>query len=133
MEFKSSELNNAIEVPSSITITDQKVETINIDDAIQTFVLSQDKTLMSSYNYGRINHTKATNGTDLLKSILKLCKDLISDNINGDTNAIKKLTIKKIFDSMIADVEAINLMGCNTRSSEVAAALLGFLCKNHLK
>jgi hypothetical protein len=133
MEFKSSELNNAIEVPSSITITDQKVETINIDDAIQTFVLSQDKTLMSSYNYGRINHSKATNGTDLLKSILKLCKDLISDNINGDTNAIKKLTIKKIFDSMIADVEAINLMGCNTRSSEVAAALLGFLCKNHLK
>lgn len=133
MEFKSSELNNAIEVPSSITITDQKVETINIDDAIQTFVLSQDKTLMSSYNYGRINHTKATNGTDLLKSILKLCKDLISDNINGDTNAIKKLTIKKIFDSMIADVEAVNLMGCNTRSSEVAAALLGFLCKNHLK
>lgn len=133
MEFKSSELNNANEVPSSITITDQKVETINIDDAIQTFVLSQDKTLMSSYNYGRINHTKATNGTDLLKSILKLCKDLISDNINGDTNAIKKLTIKKIFDSMIADVEAINLMGCNTRSSEVAAALLGFLCKNHLK
>lgn len=133
MEFKSSELNNAIEVPSSITITDQKVETINIDDAIQTFVLSQDKTLMSSYNYGRINHTKATNGTDLLKSILKLCKDLISDNINGDTNAIKKLTIKKIFDSIIADVEAINLMGCNTRSSEVAAALLGFLCKNHLK
>lgn len=133
MEFKSSELNNATEVPSSITITDQKVETINIDDAIQTFVLSQDKTLMSSYNYGRINHTKATNGTDLLKSILKLCKDLISDNINGDTNAIKKLTIKKIFDSMIADVEAINLMGCNTRSSEVAAALLGFLCKNHLK
>ncbi len=133
MEFKSSELNNAIEVPSSITITDQKVETINIDDAIQTFVLSQDKTLMSSYNYGRINHSKATNGTDLLKSILKLCKDLISDNINGDTNAIKKLTIKKIFDSMIADVEAVNLMGCNTRSSEVAAALLGFLCKNHLK
>jgi hypothetical protein len=133
MEFKSSELNNATEVPSSITITDQKVETINIDDAIQTFVLSQDKTLMSSYNYGRINHTKATNGTDLLKSILKLCKDLISDNINGDTNAIKKLTIKKIFDSMIADVEAVNLMGCNTRSSEVAAALLGFLCKNHLK
>ncbi len=133
MEFKSSELNNATEVPSSITITDQKVETINIDDAIQTFVLSQDKTLMSSYNYGRINHSKATNGTDLLKSILKLCKDLISDNINGDTNAIKKLTIKKIFDSMIADVEAVNLMGCNTRSSEVAAALLGFLCKNHLK
>jgi hypothetical protein len=133
MEFKSQEINNATEVASSITYQEQKIENINIEDTIQSFILSQDKTLMSPYNYGKMNHTKANTGTDVLKSVLKLCKDVISDNINGDTNSIKKLTIKKIFDSMIADVEAIDLMGSNTRSSEIAAALLGFLCKNQLK
>jgi len=131
MEFQSKELREATEVKSSFVVEEKIDYTIDIDSAIEKMILSKDKTLLVSYHYGKMNCTKNTTSTDVIKNVIKILKSRIIDTTN-EQNTIKKLTIKKIFDSIIANIEALELLGCESKASDLAVSILGFLVKSDL-
>jgi len=131
MEFQSKELKEANEVKSSFVVEDKIDYDFNVDSAIEKMILSKDKTLLASYHYGKMNCTKNTTSTDVIKNVIKILKSRIIDTTN-EQNTIKKLTIKKIFDSIIANIEALELLGCESKASDLAVSILGFLVKSDL-
>jgi hypothetical protein len=131
MEFKSEELKNVSESPSSIThVSSPFIDMKSIKEDMRIFLLTKNKDLLPVYDRAMLSRSVADNGNSNLKDIIQILKDFYSTKYKDDN--VKNLTCRKIFDTINLGLDCLMINGIETSSDEINTLILGFLTKNFL-
>ena len=130
MEFNSQELKQATWVaPNSTHIINEKND-YNLNDKIRSFVILKDATLLKSFELAQMKSCKTSSGLFELIFILRILKEEFLSNHREDN--IKNLTIRKNFDSIISNLECLNINNIDISSDILNTIIIAFLSKNFL-
>jgi hypothetical protein len=130
MELNSPELKQANWVaPNATYIAPIKLEN-NINDQIRSFILMKDPSLYKSYELAYMKTCKNQSGLMTLIALLRILKEEFISKYREDN--IKNLTIRKNFDSIIANLECMEINKLDISSDVLNTLILAFLSKNFL-
>ena len=129
--MNSYELQNAVDIPSSIT--HNKIQTVDVNslkDNIKLSILNKDASLMKAYDVGNLFRSNSNSGNETLKIILHLLRDYMTNKFKDDNT--KNLTIRKNFDIMVSSLECLMINNIDCSSPEINTLMLSFLTRNFL-
>lgn len=130
MEFNAPELKEATWVaPNATHSVPYKVEN-NLNDQIRSFVMIKNPSL---YKYFELSYMKTCNSQSGLYELVVLFK-LLREEFIGKyrEDNIKNLTIRKNFDSIISNLECMEINKLDISSDILNTILIAFLSKNFL-
>jgi DNA-binding FadR family transcriptional regulator len=131
MEYTSSEMQNAVNTPSSITqVQTAEVNTKNLKDELKSLVFLKDRKLMNVYDSAFMCRVTNSSGNEVLKNLLYLIRDHYTNKLREDN--VKNLTVRKNFDIMFAALELLIINNIDISSDEMNTLILGFLSKSFL-
>ena len=131
MEFNAPELKEATWVaPNATHSVPHKLEN-NLNDQIRSFIMIKNPSL---YRYFELAYMKTCNSQSGLYELIVLFK-LLREEFTGKyrEDNIKNLTIRKNFDSIISNLECMEVNKLDISSDILNTILLAFLSKNFLK
>jgi hypothetical protein len=130
MELNSPELKEAVWVaPNSTHIVEEKRDT-NLDDQIRSFIMLKNPSLYKSFELAFMKTFKSQSGLLELIFIFKFLREEFVAKYREDN--IKNLTIRKNFDSIISNLECMEINKLDISSDVLNTMLIAFLNKNFL-
>lgn len=131
MEINSKELREAVEIPSSLTVSLKNNSYNNdIKNEIRVILSIKDKNLCKPFDMGTLPKVTNNSSNDLIKKLIELLREYYIIKYKQDN--IKDLTSRKLFDNMILSLECLMVNNIDVSSEEIGSLLLGFLTKNFL-
>lgn len=131
MEFNSAELKEATWVAPNATYSITPKCENNLNDQIRSFIMIKNPSL---YRYFELSYMKTCNSQSGLYELISLFR-IFRDEFIGKyrEDNIKNLTIRKNFDSIISNLECMDVNKLDISSDILNTILLAFLSKNFLK
>lgn len=131
MEIISNEIKNAVEVPSSFTVTLNKDNNIiDIKNEIRNFLSLKNGNLVKPFDMGSLSRNNNISGNCLIKNLINLLREYYILKYKNDNT--KDLTSRKLFDNMILSLECLMINNIDSSSEEIGSLMMGFLSKNLL-
>jgi hypothetical protein len=130
MQFNAPELKEATWVaPNATHVVPVKTD-YNINDQIRSFIIMKDPSLYKSYELAHMKSCKNQSGLMTLIFFIRILKEEFITKYREDN--IKNLTIRKNFDSIIANLECMEVNKLDISSDILNSMLAAFLSKNFL-
>lgn len=131
MEIISNEIKNAVEIPSSLTVSLNKDNnSIDIKNEIRNIISLKNINLVKPFDMGSLVRNNNTSGNCLVKNLINLLREYYILKYKNDN--VKDLTSRKLFDNMILSLECLMINNIDSSSEEVGSLIMGFLSKNLL-
>lgn len=131
MEIISNEIKNAVEIPSSLTVSLNKDNnSIDIKNEIRNIISLKNSNLVKPFDMGSLVRNNNTSGNCLVKNLINLLREYYILKYKNDN--VKDLTSRKLFDNMILSLECLMINNIDSSSEEVGSLIMGFLSKNLL-
>lgn len=129
MEFKSPELNNAVQVYGLGQSPKVTPDLESYTEAIKAYLQSKNPNFIKTYGIGNLHRSVSTAGSETLKEFFKLYKDELAKSCKDDPK--KLIILNKVFSSLQTNLEILNSVGINDLTSEQFKYLiLGYLFRN---
>ena len=131
MEFRSQELKNAVDTPSSITHTENV--TFDVDslrNLLRSFILNKDVNLVNLYDITTFNRRFTASGLENLELLFNLLRTNHLDKFKNDKE--RQAIINLMFDNIISCFKTLKVINVDYQSNEINTILLGFLIKNFI-
>jgi len=130
MELNSPELREASWVaPNSTHVISNTIEN-NLNDQIRSFIMIKNPSLYRNFELAQMKVCKSQSGLTELVFLIRLFKEEFIVKYREDN--IKNLTIRKNFDSIISNLECMEINKLDISSDILNTILLAFLSKNFL-
>jgi hypothetical protein len=130
MEFNSPELKEATWVsPNATHIVPTAIEN-NLNDQIRSFIMIKNPSLYKHFELAHMKACKSQSGLYELIFLFRLLKEEFIGKYREDN--IKNLTIRKNFDSIISNLECMEVNKLDISSDVLNTILMAFLSKNFL-
>jgi hypothetical protein len=130
MEFNSPELKEATWVaPNATHIVPASIEN-NLNDQIRSFIMIKNPSLYKQFELAHMKACKSQSGLYELIFLFRLLKEEFIGKYREDN--IKNLTIRKNFDSIISNLECMEVNKLDISSDVLNTILMAFLSKNFL-
>lgn len=130
MELSSPELKLASWVSPNATHTIKPKVDNNLNDQIRSFIMMKNPSLYKSFELAHMKTCKTDSGLVELIFLFRLLKDEFIGKYREDN--IKNLTVRKNFDSIISNLECMDVNRLDLSSEILNTILLAFLSKNFL-
>ena len=131
MVFKSNELKEAIDTPSSITHLEKKL--FNVDElrnSLREFIFEKDKTLLDTYDVACFNRKISESGFDNLENLFNLLRVNFNERFKNDKE--RSAIIELMFNNIISSFKTLKIINTDFSSNEINTIILGFLIKNFI-
>ena len=130
MEFNAPELKEATWIAPNVThIASNKIEN-NLHDQIRSFVMIKNPSLYKYFELAYMKTCKSQSGLYELIVLFRILRDEFIGKFREDN--IKNLTIRKNFDSIISNLECMEINKLDISSDILNTILIAFLSKNFL-
>ena len=131
MEFRSQELKNAVDTPSSITHTENVIFDVDsLRNLLRSFILNKDVNLVNLYDITTFNRRSTASGLENLELLFNLLRTNHLDKFKNDKE--RQAIINLMFDNIISCFKTLKVINVDYQSNEINTILLGFLIKNFI-
>ena len=130
MEFNSPELKEATWVAPNSTYLTPNVIHNDLNDQIRSFVMIKNPSLYKHFELSHMKVCKTQSGLYELIFLVRLLREEFIGKYREDNT--KTLTIRKNFDSIILNLECMEINKLDVSSDILNTILLAFLSKNFL-
>lgn len=131
MEFRSQELKNAVEIPSSFTHTENVIFDVDsLRNLLRSFILNKDVNLVNLYDITTFNRRSTDSGLENLELLFNILRTNHLNKFKDDKE--RQAIINLMFDNIISCFKTLKVINTDYQSNEINTIILGFLIKNFI-
>lgn len=131
MEFRSQEIKNAVNTPSSIThVEPQLFDIENLRNLLRTFILNKDSNLLNIYDLATLNKRVCSSGLENLELLVNTLRTNYLSKFKEDKE--RQAIINLMFDNIISSLKTLKVINVDCAANEINTIILGFLIKNFI-